>query len=352
LISSIKRCPAVTRVSLFARAISFPAFIAAAVGTNPAAPTMAATTMSVSVRVAAATRPSTPDIISVPEPDGSMDFSLPASSSFRTTASLGENLAICFANRSRFAPAVRASTVNLSGWAATMSRVLVPVEPVEPSMVSLFIGVSVKESAGNKSGIVVGCRSCKENTVEPVEYAAMSRDDSSGILYSAAPYYQGFEKIPDLAERTDKKCRQYAVDNRKVGEVDQLCDHSTRDTSGQTEKCTFYALVRTDRRIKLVLSEPAAEKVGGAVAGHDDEENQQYPVQARRVIPQQNQIAEKIRNIDDPEKKERGLGSRFPYIAEPEESVNGNRKEENCESKCHRRSRTEIEEQWNHNAGC
>src|SRR6185369_7490137 len=146
-----------------------------------------------------------------------------------------------------------------------MSRVLVPIDPVEPSMVSLFIVVSVKESVGHEDNVIVGYRGGKQNAVEPVEYSAMSRDDFSGVLYPAAPFYQGFEKIPDLAERADEKCRQYAVDNRKIGEVDQLCNHGTDDTSRQTEKRTLDALVRTDRRVKLVLAEPAAKKVGSAV---------------------------------------------------------------------------------------
>ena len=44
-------CPATTRVSLFASAISLPALIASIVGNNPANPTIALRTISVSSRV-------------------------------------------------------------------------------------------------------------------------------------------------------------------------------------------------------------------------------------------------------------------------------------------------------------
>ena len=53
-------CPATTKVSLFARAISFLALIASIVGKRPANPTIAFKTISTSLKVAIFTNPSFP----------------------------------------------------------------------------------------------------------------------------------------------------------------------------------------------------------------------------------------------------------------------------------------------------
>ena len=64
LASGIMICPAVTSVSLLARAISFPARIASMTGRSPIMPTIAATTTSTFGRVETATKPSIPYKIS------------------------------------------------------------------------------------------------------------------------------------------------------------------------------------------------------------------------------------------------------------------------------------------------
>ena len=58
--SGIIRCPAVTSVSLFASAISFPLSIAAIVGRIPIIPTTAVSTVSASGTVTSSIRPSIP----------------------------------------------------------------------------------------------------------------------------------------------------------------------------------------------------------------------------------------------------------------------------------------------------
>src|SRR3990170_1233108 len=60
LASSITNPPAITRTSLFARAMSLPALIAARVGIRPDAPTSAETTMSAPSQAATSIRPSSP----------------------------------------------------------------------------------------------------------------------------------------------------------------------------------------------------------------------------------------------------------------------------------------------------
>ena len=59
-IADMKMSPAITKASLLANKIRLPSFAASMVGTKPAAPTMAAITVSTDVNVEAETKASAP----------------------------------------------------------------------------------------------------------------------------------------------------------------------------------------------------------------------------------------------------------------------------------------------------
>ena len=131
------RCPAVTRVSLFARAISLPARIASIVGRIPSIPTIAVTRISVPGMAASSRSPSIPDTTFV---SVSWIFCARSSAAFssQTAASFGENSLICSSSFSMFLPALIPRT-SISLFARTTSSVCVPIEPVEPKIAIFFI---------------------------------------------------------------------------------------------------------------------------------------------------------------------------------------------------------------------
>mmetsp|Transcript_27927 Transcript_27927/g.65007 ORF Transcript_27927/g.65007 Transcript_27927/m.65007 type:complete len:276 (-) Transcript_27927:124-951(-) len=129
--------PPAMRVSLFASAIRFFFLIASMVGKRPAQPTMPVTTTPASSSVATALTPSAPPITSMPEltpRSTSLSFSSETldSSPQLITLTVSLNSTAWSASRSRLPPADSAVTLNLSGRALTMSRVWVPMEPVDP----------------------------------------------------------------------------------------------------------------------------------------------------------------------------------------------------------------------------
>ena len=130
-------CPAQTSVSLLARAMVFPALIAAMVGRMPIIPTIAVTSTSASGRVAASIKPSMPQATFT-----SVSFILARKSSaaslLHITASFGANSLICFSISSTFLPAASATT-DKSALFLTISSVWVPMEPVEPKIAIFFI---------------------------------------------------------------------------------------------------------------------------------------------------------------------------------------------------------------------
>ena len=106
-ITSCMKSPAATSVSLFARATCFPDSRALQVGTRPEKPEMAATTVSVSSRVAARETPSTPSRTSTPVSSRRTSSAAAASS---TATRPGRYLSICWRSNRLLRPAVRAAT--------------------------------------------------------------------------------------------------------------------------------------------------------------------------------------------------------------------------------------------------
>ena len=129
--------PAITRISLEATAMSLPARMAARAGSSPAVPTMAMRTMSASGRVARRISASGPASTSVWLPRAERTASaFPAS---WIEATRGRWRRHCSISRSAFPPAASAMSCSRSGWSSTTLRVLVPMEPVQPSRTTRFM---------------------------------------------------------------------------------------------------------------------------------------------------------------------------------------------------------------------
>ena len=124
--------PATTSVSLLAMATLLPALMASIVGRSPAKPTIAATTISISLRLHISLSASAPVLIIAPN---SLRNVSAASGSVITTVS-GWNSAIWLRTSSTDLFALIAFTENLSGLRRITSSVLRPMLPVEPRSVT------------------------------------------------------------------------------------------------------------------------------------------------------------------------------------------------------------------------
>ena len=131
-------CPAQTKVSLLASAISLPASMAAMVGLIPIIPTMAVTRTSLPGSDAISRFPSIPDRTFMPSRSAILLLKSAAASSSPMTASCGLNSLICFSMRVVFLPAESAVTFSFPGFCLTTSSVWVPMEPVEPRTAIFF----------------------------------------------------------------------------------------------------------------------------------------------------------------------------------------------------------------------
>ena len=133
-------CPAVTSVSLLAKAMSFPASMAAMVGLIPIMPTIAVTNTWLWGKDAISSSPSMPERIFTSR-SATRTRRSSAASWVHMQAARGLNSRICSSIFSALLPAARATT-RRSGWLRTISSVWVPMEPVEPNIAIFFISLS------------------------------------------------------------------------------------------------------------------------------------------------------------------------------------------------------------------
>src|SRR5438132_907111 len=191
---SCMRRPAITIGSLFARATNFPAVIAASAGTSPAPPTMAEMTRSASASVAVCRSPSVPLRIVVFRPlHRARRRSAAARSAMAPTA--GENVRTCSSSLSTLPLAVRPTAWNFSVNLLMMSRVLVPMEPVEPRMTIRFMRCSSGKSHREEAIVEYRCR--EDQAVHAIQHAAVAGDEPAGILDAGAALQGGFAEIAE-----------------------------------------------------------------------------------------------------------------------------------------------------------
>mmetsp|Transcript_1093 Transcript_1093/g.3085 ORF Transcript_1093/g.3085 Transcript_1093/m.3085 type:complete len:224 (-) Transcript_1093:89-760(-) len=132
--------PPAMSVSLLARAMVRPSLMASIVGSRPAQPTTPVTTVSAPSATATAVWPSGPVTISgagTPNSERRLLSSPSFSAAARPTTD-GLNSAICCARSSTLEPAEMETTWKWSGYSRQMSRVCVPMEPVDPSSAMCF----------------------------------------------------------------------------------------------------------------------------------------------------------------------------------------------------------------------
>ena len=144
--AGMMRWPAVTSVSLFASAMSLPAWIAASVGRMPIMPTTLFKTMSASGSCTSSRRPSMPPR-TFTFVSATLAFRSAAARSSNRQAIFGWYRRICSSIKETLLPAARAVTDSASPFLSTMSSACVPMDPVLPSMTRFFISFFLREGA-------------------------------------------------------------------------------------------------------------------------------------------------------------------------------------------------------------
>ena len=136
--SCVINSPATTRVSLFAKAIFFLALMASIVGSNPAKPTKAETTISTDGIVTTSHNAEEP-AYTFTSVSANASRSCSYLSSLAITTASGLNFLACSISNSTLLFAVSTRTSNISPCSSATRRVWVPIDPVEPNIAIFFL---------------------------------------------------------------------------------------------------------------------------------------------------------------------------------------------------------------------
>ena len=136
--------PAITKLSLLLRATSTPDFTAFKVGSIPEDPTKPFTIISTSSRLANSNSPSLPVRTVTPTSFNSLLIKSTASASIITTYS-GRYFFACSTNSFPFLFALNPKTLYSSPKLSITFNVLVPMDPVEPSIEIFFIIIILQQ---------------------------------------------------------------------------------------------------------------------------------------------------------------------------------------------------------------
>src|ERR1043165_954259 len=337
--------PAMTRISLEATAMSFPARKAARAGCKPAVPTIAISTMSAAGNVASSSSPSVPENTLVAVPSASRS-SLALSGSVMEIAS-GRCLRVCSRSSSTLLPAASPSRRIWSGKSSATLMVLVPIEPVLPSKTTFFMekmerwsdGVLERWSAGvlweNNSRalrllhhsitpfvrswpgqhmpqVQIHNGSIKQQAVQQVEDAADAREELSRVLDACFTFEEGFNQIAyDRADTQDdaEDDRVFPVHTghlvaEEVNE-DQAGQRRDHDSAGEA----FPSLPRADARNHLVPSNQRTDGVSAGVAEFRDEHEIKQVVMALHP-GEEIDLLDKIQQPRDVHQAEQRRGNR------------------------------------------
>src|ERR1039458_7420852 len=159
--------------------------------------------------------------------------------------------------------AASATTRNRSGWPSRTSTACVPIEPVDPSRLTVRISSPEVESFDHE---VRGGQD-EEKAVHPVQDAAMARHQPAHVLHAQMALDHRLAEVPDRRHHGhDDTEYQRLADGPRVDEVHHY-DGDQHRGDGATHEA-FQGLVRADRRCERVTAEGRAHQERGDVGGH------------------------------------------------------------------------------------
>src|SRR5690606_19367477 len=203
--AAITSSPASTSDSLLASSRRLPARAAARVEPRPAAPTIAATTVSQSSPAASASIACAPPCAVVARPASRS----PARRTSRREASAiaawaGRWVAHSCTSASTLLPAASTLASRRSGWRAQTSTAGGPIDPVAPTTATFRVTACTSGTGMSEAQDFLAQREgrqCREHAVHAVEQSAVAGNQVAGILHARLPLEQALEQVAHHAEQ-------------------------------------------------------------------------------------------------------------------------------------------------------
>ena len=108
----------------------------------------------------------------------------------------------------------------------------------------------------------------------------------------------------------------------------ELGDQRAADAAGQPAQRTLDALLGADQRVEPVFAEGAAGVIGGRIIGHDDQHEDQEPLNAVGGLAQHDQVHQQEGDV---QKRQHGIGDLpcgIGHLPDTEEEQEGKSQEQ------------------------
>ena len=187
-----------------------------------------------------------------------------------------------------------------------------------PSLIGQVTAGRLSFPDKDKNCVVEGRGSSKEDAVEPVQNAAMSRDDDPGILYAKASLQQRFEQVAELPENAEEESCNNSIDNtelRKKGKFGEKCPGKASCKPPHAPSTLLFGLTSW---VQLFLAESRSCIKGSRIARHNNDQHEEESTGHRAGSPSAAPDAQKKRHIEKPHEQQRDLSGRLPDITDPE----------------------------------
>src|SRR2546425_859220 len=201
--------------------------------------------------------------------------------------------------------AVRPTAWNFSVNLLMMSRVLVPMEPVEPRMTIRFMRCSSGKSHREEAIVEYRCR--EDQAVHAVQHATVAGNEPAGILDAGAALQGGFAEIAERRGDADYEAQPGGLTQAQGVQEPGVASERGRDRSEQPADGSLPGLLWADGRRQGVSAQQGAHVIGGRIVGPRHQEKEEYQKRPVGEPVNQDQVAEKPCYIEGPEHDDGGV---------------------------------------------
>ena len=199
-------------------------------------------------------------------------------------------------------------TRNWSGKAAISSRVRRPIDPVAPSTVTVFTWVIAPQCVSGEVEPIIQGRHVEEQGVEPVQHAAVARNEVARVLGARAPLEERLAQVADLADGAQEDADGGRLRDRQPHE--RRARDRRHDGRDQLRHPAFDRLARRHARRERTTAESPPHEVRRRLAAprHPEREQRQHSPARQRAEP--DGVPEQPRAVADAEERQRHPGPR------------------------------------------
>src|ERR1051326_4605476 len=132
----------------------------------------------------------------------------------------------------------------------------------------------------------------KQEAVQPIQDATVSRDNPAGVLGTEGAFQRRFAQVAELREKADRHPEYERLARAELREEDDAAERRNEHGTGERPERPLDRLARAHRRRELVPPEGAAAEIPARVRAHRGETGDENPAftHSRIELAQQHEV--------------------------------------------------------------